>query len=107
MDRPFHQLQSPKVEVFLTGDRGWGVKAAEPVAKGSFIVEYAGKCLRLVMPSIPLSIGSQSSWLYNMSWLTVQRKPAWAMMHEKKARDSITLQLAMADVHVYSATCIW
>ena len=44
MDRPFHQLQSPKVEVFLTRDRGWGVKAAEPVVKGSFIVEYAGKC---------------------------------------------------------------
>ena len=41
--RPFHQLQSPKVEVFLTPDRGWGVKAAEPIAKGSFIVEYAGE----------------------------------------------------------------
>ena len=53
VDRPFHQLQSPKVEVFLTRDRGWGVKAAELVAKGSFIVEYAGKCLHLMMPSIP------------------------------------------------------
>ena len=57
-DRPFHQLQSPKVEVFLTRDRGWGVKAAEHVPKGSFIVEYAGKCLHLMMPSIPQSMGS-------------------------------------------------
>ena len=41
--RPFHQLRSPEVEVFLTTNRGWGVKAAEPIQKGSFIVEYAGK----------------------------------------------------------------
>ena len=45
--RPFHQLQSPKVEVFLTGDRGWGVKAAEPIAKGSFVVEYAGEIMHI------------------------------------------------------------
>ncbi|KAL0051651.1 hypothetical protein WJX82_011245 [Trebouxia sp. C0006] len=42
-NRPFHQLASPQVEVFLTTNRGWGVKAAEPIAKGTFIIEYAGE----------------------------------------------------------------
>lgn len=41
--RPFHELQSPQVEVFLTENRGWGVKAAQPISKGTFVVEYAGK----------------------------------------------------------------
>ena len=45
--RPFHQLKSPQVEVFLTTNRGWGVKAAEPLAKGTFIIEYAGERLEL------------------------------------------------------------
>lgn len=40
--RPFHDLQSPQVEVFLTDNRGWGVKAAETIMKGTFVVEYAG-----------------------------------------------------------------
>lgn len=53
--RPFHQLQSPKVEVFLTRDRGWGVKAAEPIARGSFVVEYAGETMHYGMPKVPQS----------------------------------------------------
>ena len=45
--RPFHQLSSPKVDVFLTSNRGWGVRAAEPIPKGTFIVEYAGEAAGL------------------------------------------------------------
>ena len=35
-------LQLPKMDLFLTENRGWGVKAAAPIPKGTFIVEYAG-----------------------------------------------------------------
>jgi SET domain-containing protein len=35
-------LQLPKMDLFLTENRGWGVKAAAPIPKGAFIVEYAG-----------------------------------------------------------------
>lgn len=38
------------MEVFLTPDKGWGVRAAAFVPRGTFIVEYAGEvrptCLR-------------------------------------------------------------
>ena len=37
-------LQLPKMDLFLTENRGWGVKAAAPIPKGTFIVEYAGTC---------------------------------------------------------------
>lgn len=40
--RPFHALSMPKTELFLTENRGWGVKAAEHIPRGTFIVEYAG-----------------------------------------------------------------
>ncbi len=40
--RQFHQLPQPRMEVFLTSDRGFGVRAAEPIARGSFVVEYTG-----------------------------------------------------------------
>ena len=35
-------LQLPKMDLFQTENRGWGVKAAAPIPKGAFIVEYAG-----------------------------------------------------------------
>ena len=35
-------LQLPKMDLFLTENRGWGVKAAAPIPRGAFIVEYAG-----------------------------------------------------------------
>jgi hypothetical protein len=40
--RPFHQLEAPRMQTFLTANRGWGVRAAEVIPKGTFIVEYAG-----------------------------------------------------------------
>ena len=39
-------LQLPKMDLILTENRGWGVKAAAPIPKGTFIVEYAGACQR-------------------------------------------------------------
>lgn len=54
--RPFHQLQSPEMEVFLTSNRGWGVKAGEPITRGAFIVEYAGKHYIAVSPPHSLQV---------------------------------------------------
>lgn len=34
------------MEVFLTDNRGFGVRAAEPIARGTFIVEYTGAAVR-------------------------------------------------------------
>lgn len=42
-NRPFHQLPCPNMEVFLTTDKGWGVRAAEFIPKGHYVVEYAGE----------------------------------------------------------------
>ena len=42
MCRPFQAMRSPQVESFLTENRGWGVRASQPIQKGTFIVEYAG-----------------------------------------------------------------
>ncbi len=42
-NRPFVELASPAMEVFLTPDKGWGVRAAAFIPRGSFIVEYAGE----------------------------------------------------------------
>ncbi|CAL8463009.1 g2543 [Coccomyxa elongata] len=44
-NRPFHALPMPKTELFLTENRGWGVKAAEHIPRGTFIVEYAGEVI--------------------------------------------------------------
>ena len=44
-------LQLPKMDLFLTENRGWGVKAAAPIPKGIFIVEYAGMCQRSLVLS--------------------------------------------------------
>ena len=44
-NRPFHQLKSPKTDLLLTENRGWGLFLAEPVKAGTFIVEYVGEIL--------------------------------------------------------------
>ena len=41
--RPFHLLPPPRMDLFLTDNRGWGVRAAEPLRRGAFICEYAGE----------------------------------------------------------------
>ncbi|KAJ1656997.1 hypothetical protein IWQ61_003522 [Dispira simplex] len=38
--RPF-----PHLEIFKTRDRGWGVRATEPIPKGTFIAEYVGEVI--------------------------------------------------------------
>jgi hypothetical protein len=45
-NRPFVELALPHVEVFLTPDKGWGVRSAAFIPRGSFIVEYAGEVRR-------------------------------------------------------------
>lgn len=44
-NKPFYMLQTPKMEVFLTSSKGWGVRAAEDILHGAFIVEYAGEVI--------------------------------------------------------------
>lgn len=44
-NKPFHMLDSPKMEVFLTSSKGWGVRSAENISQGSFIAEYAGEVI--------------------------------------------------------------
>ena len=45
--RSFEELKSTLVEAFLTPNRGWGVKAAQPIRDGSFVVEYVGGFIML------------------------------------------------------------
>jgi hypothetical protein len=44
-NRPFVELASPAMEVFLTPDKGWGVRASAFIPRGSFVVEYAGEVI--------------------------------------------------------------
>ncbi|EFJ47578.1 histone H3 Lys 36 methyltransferase/ASH1 [Volvox carteri f. nagariensis] len=44
-NRSLHLLRQPKTEVFLTENRGWGVRTMEPLSKGAFIIEYAGEVI--------------------------------------------------------------
>jgi hypothetical protein len=42
-NKPFHQLKAPPLEVFLTENRGHGVRLTQGLDKGQFVVEYAGE----------------------------------------------------------------
>lgn len=42
-NKPFHLLKAPPLEVFLTDNRGHGVRLTQPLDKGQFVVEYAGE----------------------------------------------------------------
>lgn len=42
-NKPFHLLQAPQLEVFLTENRGHGVRVTHPLGRGQFVVEYAGE----------------------------------------------------------------
>eukprot|EP00887_Chlorella_sp_A99_P007604 scaffold20.g7604.t1 len=44
-NQPFASLPHPPMEVFLTLDKGWGVRAAGHIRKGTFVVEYAGEVI--------------------------------------------------------------
>ena len=61
--RPFSMLQLPKMDLILTENRGWGVKAAAPIPKGTFIVEYAGACQR----SLALNDGQRQTGCWQAS----------------------------------------
>jgi hypothetical protein len=42
-NKPFHLLKAPQLDVFLTENRGHGVRMTQPLRKGNFVVEYAGE----------------------------------------------------------------
>ncbi|KAL6780515.1 hypothetical protein ACKKBF_B12805 [Auxenochlorella protothecoides x Auxenochlorella symbiontica] len=42
-NRAFHLLPAPRLEVFLTDGKGWGVRCADALAPGTFLAEYAGE----------------------------------------------------------------
>ncbi len=44
-NKPFYKLETPKLEMILTKNKGWGVQAAEPIERGTFVVEYAGEVI--------------------------------------------------------------
>eukprot|EP00798_Chlamydomonas_sp_ICE-L_P007513 gene7513-658_t len=44
-NRPFHQLEEPEVETFATENMGHGIRAMQHVARGSFLMEYAGEVI--------------------------------------------------------------
>jgi histone-lysine N-methyltransferase NSD1 len=45
-NRPFQQLPQPRTKPFLTrSGRGWGLKAAEAIPRGTFVVEYVGEII--------------------------------------------------------------
>ncbi|EFO24832.1 hypothetical protein LOAG_03647 [Loa loa] len=44
-NRRFHNKQYAKVEVFNAGVKGWGLRAAEPLEPGRFIIEYIGEVI--------------------------------------------------------------
>ena len=44
-NRPFHALDLPPMEVFLTSEKGWGVRATGAIRRGTFVVEYAGEVI--------------------------------------------------------------
>lgn len=42
----FYKRKSPKMKPFFTADqRGWGLRVAEPVKAGSFVIEYVGEII--------------------------------------------------------------
>lgn len=45
-NRVVQRGKRPKMEIFRTKSKGWGVRAMEPIEKSTFVVEYAGKVVR-------------------------------------------------------------
>ena len=44
-NKPFHLLKPPPLDVFLTVNRGHGVRVTEGLGGGRFVVEYAGEVI--------------------------------------------------------------
>ncbi|WIA08181.1 hypothetical protein OEZ85_007634 [Tetradesmus obliquus] len=44
-NKPFHLLKAPQLDVFLTENRGHGVRMTQPLRRGNFVVEYAGEVI--------------------------------------------------------------
>lgn len=69
-NRPFHLLKGPQLDVFLTQNRGHGVRVNAPMKAGQFVVEYAGEVRSLAHPdtkyrawhSLALDAGPGPAW---------------------------------------------
>eukprot|EP00878_Enallax_costatus_P012229 GHUV01012772.1.p1 GENE.GHUV01012772.1~~GHUV01012772.1.p1 ORF type:complete len:999 (+),score=387.95 GHUV01012772.1:221-3217(+) len=44
-NRPFHLLKAPELDVFLTENRGHGVRVMNKLPPGTFVMEYAGEVI--------------------------------------------------------------
>ena len=64
--RGFQNLANPRMEAFQTQHTGWGVRACQPIAKGNFIIEYAGAPLALYI----VECHSGSCQLAQGNWIT-------------------------------------
>ena len=42
MNQQFSKSQNALLEIFYTGNKGWGVRCKEDIRKGEFVVEYMG-----------------------------------------------------------------
>uniref|UniRef100_A0A061SJB3 Set domain protein 110 n=2 Tax=Tetraselmis sp. GSL018 TaxID=582737 RepID=A0A061SJB3_9CHLO len=69
-NKPFYLRPLPRLRVFHTGNRGWGVKTVDGLKKGEFICEYVGEvinwveCNKRIMEA--KSIGSTGAAFYMM-----------------------------------------
>lgn len=41
----FHERKTPVLQVFHTGNKGWGLKAGEDIQTGQFVIEYIGEII--------------------------------------------------------------
>lgn len=69
-NKPFHLLKAPELDVFLTVNRGHGVRVNAPLPQGTFVMEYAGEVSDVavvILPDSPFCI-----WLCVAHGLVVQ-----------------------------------
>lgn len=45
MNRALQRGLRKQIELFYCGEKGWGVKAAEDIAEGEFVIEYIGEVI--------------------------------------------------------------
>lgn len=48
-NKPFHLLRAPELDVFLTQNRGHGVRVMNKMPAGTFVMEYAGEVRHVIV----------------------------------------------------------
>ena len=73
-----------RLEVFWTGARGWGVRAAQDIPTGSFVCEYVGE----VIEEVEARRRRMDSYLFQHDLPSVKRKwRGWMSCHEQWRAD--------------------